>query len=648
VRKVHPLRVMGIGAISCLVLFSLWLSKAIRDDRPREINRQQHIRRLATGETLRMETWERGERFHTPFCRMDLYQEVLGPFLRRKGFCDFEEPAELFRFGERRVLSTGAVLFSKLDSEPSWSIWSAFDTDAPAFLDQGLASGPQALRVQRVSVGYRGSQPHVEVQVKAAGEPVLFFDSDEFDLAATMERNPNLGAIPFPEDRALESYGPERAVRQIGPRWTDASIGGEAVRIRGAYGNRDRKRCTIYVRRPGLKYLALQLAMGEWNGGFNASVRVQPRLPAGARSLPSPEIVDPVAAKEFASVPTIPHSARTLISLDGRVMALLTPDGWKATAIFDAVSGKFMSSLRDTAGGFRSAGTVRLSPDGAYIAALTPQVTVWETRSGEKLTTLSGSYNALAFAGKGELVLGRDGALEIRDATDLRKLRAVLPCTPGYLSIDVSADGSRLAAGSWKGEVETWILPAATKSRTLRVFSERRNVGVMLSPDGRWLMASTEGHRNAIWNVDTGAQTAAVPGYPMWFATHADPLEVVMACWDRLCTYGSDGGLVRQITQPEGGSPIDPGGRFLTFQDGRIMKVNPDDGKVEYVLTLIGLGSPAPASPRDAASAPSCEWIAVHPGSLFYSSSEYGDEYAYLRFGPHLAPLREYRARYRK
>src|SRR5262249_14734857 len=155
--------------------------------------------------------------------------------------------------------------------------------------------------------------------------------------------------------------------------------------------------------------------------------------------------------------------------------------------------------------------TVKISADGAYVAALWQEkVVVWDTRSGEKLTTLSGEYSNLAFAGKDEVVLSRNRMLEIRDARDLRNVRASLPCNEGYLSIDVSEDGSRLAAGSWKGEVEIWDLASGKLSRRLKVDLEKRKVGVFLSPDGRWLMTSAEGPRNAIWDMETGRRVANV------------------------------------------------------------------------------------------------------------------------------------------
>lgn len=121
-----------------------------------------------------------------------------------------------------------------------------------------------------------------------------------------------------------------------------------------------------------------------------------------------------------------------------------------------------------------------------------------------------------------------------------------------------------------------------------------------------------------------------------------------MECGSGICGYRTNGSLVRQIVRPDSARPVGPDGRVLVFNDGRIMKWNPDDGKVEYVLTLIGRGTPAATWPKDNPPIPVAEWIVVHPGSLFYSSSEGGDEYAYLRFGPYLAGLREYRARFRR
>jgi len=645
---------MGIGTIACSALFYLWIRKKIPNGRPHEMRRQELTRRLATGETFRMESWDQGnERFYIPYCRMHLDQEILGPFRREKGFCDLREPVQLFRIGDRRVLSTGAVLFSNLDSERNWSTWSAFNTDAPAFLDQGIAVREKTLRVETVSVRYVGSRPHVEIQVKATGDPMLVFDDGEFDLDGTIKRNPNLAVIPFPENRVLEFYGAVREVRPIVlGRWTDAFVGDEKVRIRGAYGNRDPKLSTIYVRRRGARYVALQLAMGEWHSGLaTGSVRIQPQLPRGAAALTQAEILDPIAASEFAKVPNLLHSAVTVVGADGRVMALCAPDGWHPTAIFDARSGTYIGSLRDMSERYseRYQGrTVRISPDSAYIAALsTEKATVWDTRSGQELTTLLGAYSSLAFAGKGELVLSRDRALEIRDARDLSKVRAAWPCHGGYVSMDVSADGLRLAARISKGELEIWNLAAGALSRTFKVSSEQGNV--LLSPDGRWLMAPAQGYKGAVYDVETGARTAIVPGYPVCFRTGSGPAEAVMECGG-LCQYRTDGSLVRQIGLPirqihlpSLARPVGPDGRFLSFDDGRIMKWNPDDGKVEYVLSAIGLGSPGDAFARDKP-----EWIVVHPGSLFYSSSEGGDEYAYLRFGPYLAGLRGYRTRYRR
>jgi WD40 repeat protein len=220
-------------------------------------------------------------------------------------------------------------------------------------------------------------------------------------------------------------------------------------------------------------------------------------------------------------------------------MGLWNPGGWQPTAIFDAGSGTFITSLKASTGSYR-AETVKMPPGSEYIAALSAKkATVWDTSTGEELTSLPGAYSSLAFAGKGALVLSRDGALEIRDARDLHQIRPALPCNGSYVSMDVSADGSRLGAASVKGKVEIWNLEAGTLWRTLSVYPVD-NLEWLLSRDGRWLMAPVEGFQIAIFDVESGARTAAVPGYyPVTFRAGQGQVEAVMTCGSGLCTYST-------------------------------------------------------------------------------------------------------------
>jgi len=144
-----------------------------------------------------------------------------------------------------------------------------------------------------------------------------------------------------------------------------------------------------------------------------------------------------------------------------------------------------------------------IDADGTRVAALTRRdsgalLRLWTSRSGHLLLEQAIGFNA------GEVKLDRSGQyiVVVGDSpivpevppqpaevlvVDIAGKRAVLEvtATDGTIALDLSRDGSRLAAVSRSGELRVWELPSATVQRTVLATPGP----VAFSADGRWVAA---------------------------------------------------------------------------------------------------------------------------------------------------------------
>jgi WD40 repeat protein len=229
--------------------------------------------------------------------------------------------------------------------------------------------------------------------------------------------------------------------------------------------------------------------------------------------------------------------------------------------------------------------------------------------------------------------------MQFRSAHAWRNIHRSFSCPAGIKALAVSPDGTRVAAGNWRGEITVWDLSTTRVLRSWQAYDAKDgNVGQLIfSPDSRSLLVEVDyWHLISIWNLDTGAQTASIEGHALSFesAAGSGPPVVWLDQGGEIRVHRADGTLIRTIPHP--GVPLGAHGEILRLPGAHFQKWTPQTGAVDYLLTIT---LQHPAAP---------DWIVTHPGTAVYSSSESGDEHAYLRLGPYRSNLRRYRSQFRR
>lgn len=177
------------------------------------------------------------------------------------------------------------------------------------------------------------------------------------------------------------------------------------------------------------------------------------------------------------------------LSRDGR--RALARDGKAEAALWDLEAGRVLRTMKPRPEGGLSA-AVFLGP-GADRAVATlggTTATLWDLESGAQLWTQSigGAYVLAAPAdGSWFAAVGSNGQVRVHDgATGTRRFVLGEPAREfenSGLSMDVSADGRRLAAVSGT-HLRVWDLAARALLASLEIEKE---TAVAFSPDGRWI-----------------------------------------------------------------------------------------------------------------------------------------------------------------
>ena len=256
------------------------------------------------------------------------------------------------------------------------------------------------------------------------------------------------------------------------------------------------------------------------------------------------------------------HVARSApaveLSADGTQLGVATEDG---IVLLDPATGAIRRRLQ----GGGAVKRLAFSPDGSLVAGATEAgVMVWRTAggTGRLLIQANGSAAELTFTHDGrQLIVGACGCppdllegVRVHDASTGELLRR-LPGTKLISAMELSPDGSRLAAADWKlgggagqATVRTWDTRNWRPLATMQGLPEGIQLtSLAFSPDGRELAIGGADGAAGMWSVKTGKQSLAFLGQ-----TSGINAVAFRPGGDEVATAASDGtGRVWRATRGE-------------------------------------------------------------------------------------------------
>jgi WD40 repeat protein/tRNA A-37 threonylcarbamoyl transferase component Bud32 len=203
--------------------------------------------------------------------------------------------------------------------------------------------------------------------------------------------------------------------------------------------------------------------------------------------------------------------------------------------------------------GLKAPSGMRVSPDGARVALVTPsgEVKVCDTATGRVVRTLAISVGpqtgGVAFSPDGARLAatGGDQVVRVWDLATGDEVLALRGHTEGVGKVVYSPDGRRLASTSWGEEcVRVWdvatgreALPPLRGPSESRGFGPGAVVGLAFSPDGSRLAAPIRDGTVYVWDVAAGWIVLALKGHG-WgeifgVAFSRDGARLATAGWDR-------------------------------------------------------------------------------------------------------------------
>jgi WD40 repeat protein len=220
--------------------------------------------------------------------------------------------------------------------------------------------------------------------------------------------------------------------------------------------------------------------------------------------------------REIKVPPRGAHSVS--FSPDGKVLAT-GADSLAGVRLWEVSTGKLLKTLKPTEESDSSQAI--FSPDGRHLAGTSyhhKAVILWDPKTGKELRRIpvAGRYpRALAWSNDSRRLAVVDGAVIRVFEAATGKETPVLPeghrQTPGIVAL--LADGTAMTAGD-DGTARLWESATGKHRRTIRV-TDSWVRGARVSPDGRWLVASTLGqdHAVSLWNLKTGRLVFREPGH---------------------------------------------------------------------------------------------------------------------------------------
>jgi WD40 repeat protein len=228
-------------------------------------------------------------------------------------------------------------------------------------------------------------------------------------------------------------------------------------------------------------------------------------------------------------------------SPDGRLIASMSIR--QEVKLWDANSGELLHTF---VGADEFGSSLAFSPDGNILAeAYITYVVLWNTKSGNIITTLSGQpiddsigYNLgvgkISFSPDGKYLAtaNMDGVPTIWDVDRSRQVASLETGMLPSKAIAYSPDGSLLATGGDEGIVQVWDAKHSTELFSLELGGIIH--ALSFSPDGIYLAAASEDGNIKVWNAETGGIVSNPP-------RQSGMYDIAFLADGRYATAGQDG-----------------------------------------------------------------------------------------------------------
>jgi WD40 repeat protein len=271
------------------------------------------------------------------------------------------------------------------------------------------------------------------------------------------------------------------------------------------------------------------------------------------------------------------HSFVTCLAFHPGAKILASGSADKSVSLHRLPEGQLEGKLGGHAGAINA---LAFSPDGQYLASGDVLgVHLWRVADKKLLTVLTyneAQVSSLAFTPNSQLLVSHheDRSLHIWQIPDGQLLHTLMETVSGWA---LHPDGKTLASGSPYGRVRLWRLPQADLLRSLEGHTEGE--ALAFSPDGQRLIGSDR-QQLRVWTMvdaepEMGLETA-------W----NEPGSLIISPDGRLLiASGKQGGIRlwqlpdgQQVQTLEGVSVparhlcMDPAGRFLFYDEGQLVR----------------------------------------------------------------------------
>ncbi|GAB4477222.1 MAG: hypothetical protein Kow00124_20150 [Anaerolineae bacterium] len=263
-----------------------------------------------------------------------------------------------------------------------------------------------------------------------------------------------------------------------------------------------------------------------------------------------PVTVADISLEELASevVGTGSILAMRYVAADARLIA---GDAAGQAVLLDVGADGALTPAGTVPGPVDEIGAIAAGPDGRLMASAFgggPDVILWETATGDEVTTLLGHtapVRALAFSLDGRLLAsgGDDGMVVVWDVATGEDLQNLSGHPVGLSALAFSADGTLLASGSIDGTVVIWSLETGGPLQIIGPPPIDARVGALVfSPDGAQLVvartSTPEQGQILFYDVAQGEESEA-------FNAAAAPIEalVFLPGSPIIAAGSSDGGI---------------------------------------------------------------------------------------------------------
>ena len=182
---------------------------------------------------------------------------------------------------------------------------------------------------------------------------------------------------------------------------------------------------------------------------------------------------------------------------------------------------------------------VAFSPDGRYAATSGSEIILWDVASAQKIRSIVGSADSLAFSpdgcrllavrtgdeyGRGGEALSYDIATGRRICTFRRRdyvLQQGMFSADGRSVLTLHTRKEKAAGGNSRTGSPLVVVWDAVRGRAIRTQEvAARAEHFALSPDGRILLSRSESRPTTLWDVQSGVKTATLEDPPHWNGSH--------------------------------------------------------------------------------------------------------------------------------